>query len=50
MNSEYLTGLKFWEKISKQSNLKIVYGGDDTYKREGIIEVISWKNLRAIEN
>jgi uncharacterized protein len=50
MNSEYLTGLKFWEKISKQSNLKIVYGGDDSYKREGNIEVISWKNLPAIEN
>ncbi len=46
ITTDYFKGLKYWAKITNQSNGLIIYGGDEKQERSDGITVVSWKELR----
>lgn len=45
VHNEFFKHLRYWLKLTREKNGKIIYAGDDNQKRSEGIEIISWKNL-----
>lgn len=50
VHSDYFKGIEFWKKISNHLNGKIIYGGDESYKTDHRADVVSWRDLKNIED
>lgn len=49
INDNFYTGLKYWQKISQNNQLKLIYAGDQNITLNGI-ETLSWRDISRILN
>jgi len=47
---DFFKGLSFWQELTKYKNAYVVYGGEETLKRNNGIEVLPWNQLQNLKN
>ena len=48
VNSSYFKNLHFWQKITGQTDGKIIYGGQEAQKRSDGFDVLPWQEVKSI--
>jgi predicted AAA+ superfamily ATPase len=48
LSSSQFKNLRFWQKLSKEKDCTLVYGGDENQERDVSLNVIAWRNLGDI--
>ena len=50
LNQDFYKGIKFWNKLTGHAKTAVIYGGDQTFTTNEVIDVVGWKNLDSFIN